>query len=263
MFVSDPFPIGNETQLPDGAWMRVLLTREALPGDAWDGSGVWAFGEVEDYQIALPRSAGADAGAEPQAVPALVCPSEVSLEAAVLVVGLTCSVTNLGGDGMLEARFARASGKSQLLPSQVSLETLRAGAQHTLTLALIRDQPPGQWRYRTQSRDIRSDVADGVVTLGISYGDRSIDVRPRNPEEDVFLTDEEADAFSIATGAAADGYRFADIRRVAAGRAQLDRAVLDVLRREVPVVGTGVPSRVSDEFVAFADSLEEIVKDGK
>ena len=52
--------------LPDGAWMRVLLTRESLAGAPWDGSGSWDFGEVEDYQIALPviaRPDGSQSGA--------------------------------------------------------------------------------------------------------------------------------------------------------------------------------------------------------
>ena len=257
LFESDPFLIGNETQLPDGAWMRVLLTREAIAGNVWDGSGGWAYGEVEDYQVALPRGAGAGLGAEPQAVPVLICPPEVSLEQAVLVAGLTCTVVNLGGDGMLEARFVRASGTSQLLPSRVSLQTLRGGAQHVLTFALVRGEPPGQWRYRTQSQEIGSVAEGGVVTVGIGYADRTINAQARNPMEVVFRTDGEADAFSLATRATVTGYGFADIHRVAVGTARLDTAVLDVLRRELFALGSSAPGRVAEAFVAVIVEMGE------
>ncbi|MCO4773563.1 MAG: hypothetical protein KDA24_26255, partial [Deltaproteobacteria bacterium] len=39
------------------AWSRILLTREPLPEAGWDGSGAFAFGEVEDHLLHRPALA--------------------------------------------------------------------------------------------------------------------------------------------------------------------------------------------------------------
>ncbi len=93
---SDPFPFAAAGGIPDGAWMRVLLTREPLEGDAWDGRGAWEFGEVEDYQLAMP----------PVPAPVLDCPGGVSLIGTFLRT-FECTVTNLGADGAVRLSFTR------------------------------------------------------------------------------------------------------------------------------------------------------------
>lgn len=49
-----PFFFGFGNRLPDGAWMRILLSREPVSGGDWDGTGSFSAGEVEDHVINLP-----------------------------------------------------------------------------------------------------------------------------------------------------------------------------------------------------------------
>jgi hypothetical protein len=47
------FAFENGADVPESAWMRVALTN-ALAPKAWDGSGQFAAGEIEDYLVELP-----------------------------------------------------------------------------------------------------------------------------------------------------------------------------------------------------------------
>jgi hypothetical protein len=49
-----PFNFGFGNRLPDGAWMRILLSREPVSAGDWNGSGQFSAGEVEDHVITLP-----------------------------------------------------------------------------------------------------------------------------------------------------------------------------------------------------------------
>ncbi len=244
---SDPFALEDNGQLPDAAWMRVLLTRDEIDGDRWDGSGSWPFGEIEDYQIALPRKAGSIAGAA--AVPILSCPPTVTLAGHTLIAGFTCTVVNAGADGTFDARIARAFGGSDLLPLDIAPQDLHAGADRILTFAIVRGRIPAQWRYRTQFATAPGSVEGGVVTMGVAARDQTVSAVPDEPVDDVFSLDDAADYFAIATGEPTAGFGFGDIRSVAMGGARLDGAALDVLREHLWPVGSPAVELATDDFV--------------
>lgn len=85
-----PFLFGFGNRLPDGAWMRVLLSRESVPGGDWDGSGRFSAGEVEDHVIRLPRVQG-----QKRVIIAIACDSPVLFPRGVVARGFSCFVRNL------------------------------------------------------------------------------------------------------------------------------------------------------------------------
>ena len=258
---SDPFALDDDGRLPNAAWMRVLLTRGEIDGDRWDGSGSWSFGEVEDYQIALPRRAGSTAGAA--AVPILSCPQTVTLAGATLIASFTCTVMNAGADGTFDARIARAFGESDLLPLDIAPQELRAGANRILTFAIVRGRIPAQWRYRTQLDSAPGSVDGGVVTMGVATRDQTVSAVPGDPVSEVFSLDDEADYFAIVTGEPAAGFGFGDIRGVAMGRARLDGAALDVLRAHLWPIGAPAVELETDDFVVVIIEMADDLPAGR
>ena len=138
-----PFAVGATSHLPDGAWMRVALTRERIVGDAWDGGGRWQAGEIEDYQLMLPRASG---GASETAAPlvATICPENVDVPAGMLMLRTGCRLVNLGGDGAAELRLVRAGGDARLIPDRIDSLDLRAGVRQDVPLVLIRGEAESQ-----------------------------------------------------------------------------------------------------------------------
>lgn len=252
---SNPFALDDDGQLPDAAWMRVLLTRREIDAERWDGSGSWSFGEVEDYRIVLPRKVGSTAAAA--AVPILSCPQTVTLAGATLIAGFTCTVRNAGADGTFDARIARAFGKSDLLPPDIAPQELRAGAERTLTFAIVRGRIPAQWRYRAQLNGASGSVDGGVVTMGLASGDRTVSAVPDDPVSEVFSLDDAADYFTIVTGDPAEGFGFGDIRSVAMGRARLDGVAIDVLREHLWPVGVPAVELETDDFVVVVIEMAD------
>ena len=141
-FVSPGFSMLDGQVLPEGAWMRVLLTRESLAGQPWDGSGSWEFGEVEDYQLALPEISRPDGNRPALAV--VECPNQLDWVEAVVVLEAACTVTNVGEEGDFTARVVRSSGSVTLVPDTVASEMLYAGAarhRHVRARARRRGHP--------------------------------------------------------------------------------------------------------------------------
>lgn len=85
-----PFLFGFGNRLPDGAWMRVLLSRESVSGGDWDGSGTFTAGEVEDHVIRLPRVQG-----QKRVIIAIDCPSPVIFPRGVALRPFHCDVANV------------------------------------------------------------------------------------------------------------------------------------------------------------------------
>ena len=56
-FTPPSFAFSNGNLLPDGAFMRVALTKEMVPPN-WDGTGEFSAGEIEDHFIELPEFVG-------------------------------------------------------------------------------------------------------------------------------------------------------------------------------------------------------------
>jgi hypothetical protein len=87
-FTSPAFGFSNGLVLPDGAYMRVALTKEMVP-DNWDGTGEFSAGEIEDHVIELPKKDG-------ERLPVLTVDCNGPYKPGALV---TCIVTNSGGAG--------------------------------------------------------------------------------------------------------------------------------------------------------------------
>jgi len=87
-----PFYFANGNRLPDGAWMRIVLSNEFISDPDWDGSGNFAAGEVEDHVISLPDVNGKNI------VIQMSCPNRVILPADGTPVLFACNVTNMGSD---------------------------------------------------------------------------------------------------------------------------------------------------------------------
>lgn len=86
------FLLSNGPILPDGAWMRIALTRApvdtaSVGPEGWDGSGGFSFGEIEDYQILFGR----DGGGKFTPVTDMCCPQSVNFNGQA-AVNFTCIV---------------------------------------------------------------------------------------------------------------------------------------------------------------------------
>lgn len=255
---SDPFPMADGMVLPDKAWMRVLLTRTPIEAESWDGSGSWTFGEIEDYQIVVPVPPGTGPGSSP-AIAVVECPAERRWPPAVLLARLGCQITNVGGDGVVELRAIRASGRTSLIPKVVAAEQLRAGASRAVVFAVLRADGTTRFRVRDLTPESRTEVEGGQVVLGISRADRTFATIPGDDDDALYHDDPAADYFSITTGATVEGFGFADIRRVAVGGARLDADVVDVLRRALPMIGNDTAPRALDEFVVVIVEVADAI----
>lgn len=250
------FALGNANQLPDGAWMRVALTRERIVGDAWDGGGRWQAGEIEDYQLVLPRAGG---GASQAAAPliATICPSSVDVPGGALMQRTGCRLVNLGGDGASELRLARVTGDARLIPDRVGRLDVRAGAEQVIPLVIVRGAAEGRWRYQT-GQQLEAEVVDGSVVLGATAVDRTLAIVPAD-DRPLFHIDRSADYFSIHDLAPVNGFAFADIRRIASGTTDLTAADLDLLRSVWFTVEPVPASSPGGTYAAFLIDLADVL----
>ena len=249
-----PFALGSTSRLPDDAWMRVALTRERIVGDAWDGGGRWQAGEIEDYQLELPR-AGGGASQTPAPLIATICPSSIDVPSGVLMQRTGCRLVNLGGDGAAELRLTRARGSAALVPDRIGRLDLRAGTEQAVPLVLIRGASEGTWRYRT-GQQLDAQVADGTIVLGARAVDRTLAIVPAE-EQALFHVDRVADYFSIHDLSPVNGFAFADIRRIASGTTDFSGADVDLLRSAWFSVEATAPSNPGGTFVAFLIELAD------
>ena len=249
---SDPFALGTASRLPDEAWMRVALTRERIVGDAWDGGGRWSAGEIEDYQLRLPRAGGGEAAAP---LIAAVCPPRVDVPTGTLMLRTACRLTNLGGQGAAELRLVRADGDAGLVPDRIGPLDLRAGVGQDVPLVLIRGRDAAEWRFQTGER-LAARIADGSVVLGAQPVDRALAIVPTD-DDPLFHVDRSADYFSIHDLSPVAGFGFADIRRIASGAADLTAADLDLLRSAWFAVEPVAPANTGGAYAAFLVDLAD------
>jgi len=247
---TDKFPIGSATQLPDGAWMRVLLTRSRIEGVRWDGGGRWPFGEVEDYRIELPRLSGNADAQEPMPLVATICPSTITVPSDVLVARATCGLINLGGDGLSKLSLIRSSGKMRITPDQTENILLRGGSTREIPLAIVSNQRATEWRYRSGDR-IPSRITKGTVVIGLEPVDQVLTVTPAAADQPMFRGDASEDYFSISEAHVVKGFAFGDIRRIASGNATLTTAHLAALRSSSFAVAPTNPVDRSERYAAF------------
>ena len=249
-----PFAMGTTSRLPDGGWMRVALSRERIVGDAWDGGGRWQAGEIEDYQLELPRAA-TGAGESPAPLIATICPPRVDVPSGALMLRTGCRLVNLGGDGSSELRLVRAQGDARLVPDRVSRLDLRAGVGQDIPLVLVRGENAGEWRYRTGER-LAAQVANGSVVLGTQAVEHTLAIVPTD-DRPMYHIDRSADYFSIHDLSPVDGFAFADIRRIASGTTDLTAADLDLLRSAWFTAEPVPPANPAGTYAAFLVDLAD------
>lgn len=175
-FISQPFAFSDGLVLPDGAYMRVALTKEMVP-DNWDGTGEFSAGEIEDHVITLPKKDG-----EPIPVLTVDCGGPYKPGAVV-----TCIVTNSGGAGTFTYSLRRIGTGTVNVP----LPTCKTGPGEppggpvaindgpppgagadpnpvTITCVSTPGQAPDTWRLTVRAVDPPAVVIPGGIQAGSS-----------------------------------------------------------------------------------------------
>lgn len=202
-----PFFFGFGNRLPDGAWMRILLSREPINGGDWDGTSSFSAGEVEDHVISLPQF-GEDKNK--RVVLEMSCPNIVRFPRGVNVRRFRCRVDNIAlrptnGGFEYAMNGVGNNGPSVLvqpLPPLANISCIPLVAAivpggpfrcGTLPLRISINPPapwvilsflatkqdgrplPSQWTYRLTAVDPPAVVKPTGVTVG--FGDSTGDVR--------------------------------------------------------------------------------------
>lgn len=114
-----PFLFGFGNRLPDGAWMRIVLSREPIGGTDWSGTGHFSAGEVEDHVVKLPV-----VGANKKIVIQLTCPKTVHIPRGAGAVLFQCRVDNIALGATAGSFSYRMRG---LAPNRASVRVLPRG----------------------------------------------------------------------------------------------------------------------------------------
>ena len=161
------FAFANGNSLPDGAWMRIALTKEIVTVTDWDGTGSFSAGEIEDHVISLPLMGDGD-GKRP-AIPVGDCNGPYRFEEGQLFLGFECTITNLGAVGGVEwVMEGPLTGGVWVDPQSGGPFVLGAGVTTILSFTAWRDGLPSTWRFRAYAVDPESTVTEGGVTVGYS-----------------------------------------------------------------------------------------------
>lgn len=197
-----PFFYGYGNRLPDGAWMRIVLSDKMIADPDWAGGGTFAAGEVEDHVIDLP-----ELGEPPKSfIPAMICPRKVYFPkgAAIgTVVPFSCDIYNLGRDpGTAGYNLTQVTPNVTVAPVNLppascappgpvvlNCQPTPAIAPAPLGLVAAPVTPhftasfnatktgnplPSRWTYRAWAIDPDAVVTKTGVTIG--YGDSTGDV---------------------------------------------------------------------------------------
>jgi hypothetical protein len=164
-FTSPPFGFGNGNLLPDGAYMRIALTRETVPGN-WDGTGEFSSGEIEDHFIRLP-----EIGGKKNPILSVDCGGPYAPGAFVI-----CNVTNHRNvAGNFTYSLAKVAGGTVVVPlagcvpggpggGPVAIGAL--GPPVPITCPSIVGTTPTTWRFTAKVKDPAAVVVDGGIMAG-------------------------------------------------------------------------------------------------
>jgi hypothetical protein len=160
-YTTQPFAFSNGNTLPDGAFMRIALTKEMVPPD-WDGTGEFSAGEIEDYFIRLPDLGGGKTGI-------LMVDCDGPYRPGQMV---TCNV--FGGNGRFTyALVGPFGGNVPVFAGRCNPAPV--GGPLTAPVAVTCPSGPGKtpttWRFVITSRDPKSISVDGGIITG--YTDES------------------------------------------------------------------------------------------
>lgn len=165
-FTSPPFGFSNGNLLPDGAYMRIALTKETVSGN-WDGTGEFSAGEIEDHVIELPQIDGKETP-----VLSVDCNGPYQPDAVV-----TCLVTNMvAAGGNFTYSLAKVSGGTVNVPIATCNPGAPAGGPVAIgpnqtvgiTCASTPGTTPTTWRFTARVQDPPAVVVEGGIRLGHS-----------------------------------------------------------------------------------------------
>ena len=185
MEVSPPaFAFANGLRLPDGAWMRIALTKERIESPNWDGSGEFSSGEIEDHIIVLPEL---DGKKHPLLVVDCGGPYDMTGRAQV---NANCNVTNLRPvTGTFDWTVSRVSGTGvDVNPKSGNNVAIgpAPGPGNSVNVGLVGTRQagtmPSTWRF-VAIPDPESEIFDGGVIIGHGeIGDNVMFVEEQLPE---------------------------------------------------------------------------------
>ncbi|MBM4436284.1 MAG: hypothetical protein FJ029_03420 [Actinobacteria bacterium] len=166
-----PFAFANGNRLPDGAWMRISLTKERVTATDWTGTGGFTSGEIEDHVIQLPLIKN-----KPAVIPTVDCNGPYRFGPGVAVVGWSCTITNNGpGAGAVRWSLRRLSGGVVINPPITGVAVVLAAAPGPGNTAVVagtanRGDLPSEWEMRVVAIDPDAVISSGGVTVGFGDG---------------------------------------------------------------------------------------------
>ena len=164
-FTSPPFGFSNGNLLPDGAYMRIALTRETVPGN-WDGTGEFSSGEIEDHFIQLPEFGG-----KKNPILSVDCNGPYAPGALVICVvnnlrnvagNFTYSLSKVAGGTVTVPLAGCAPGG----PGGGPLAIGALGPAVVITCPSTVGTTPTTWRFTAKVQDPPAVVVDGGIQAG-------------------------------------------------------------------------------------------------
>jgi hypothetical protein len=189
-----PFFFGDGNRLPDGAWMRLVLSREPVNAGDWDGTGTFSAGEVEDHVISLPQIKSCiPVGMPDQPRYLFRGPGPIPVRLTVRNIGATAcdvNVTLTRVNGMVNLAAPAGCAGPGGGPINCVIPALAPGNPGVVLLFNatrpgIPGDLPSRWTYRVAAQDPPAVVTATGVTLG--YGDSTGDFD--------FIAEEELEIF--------------------------------------------------------------------
>jgi hypothetical protein len=166
------FAFANGNALPNGAWMRIALTKESISSSDWTGTGQFSSGEIEDHVITLPIING-----KTPAIPILLecAPNPVLFPPGGQLALFNCTVAS-GTPGFATINFACNGGINIMaFPGPDPFPVGPAGPVNVGFLATKAPNPPPRvtCTVTATSVDPASFVTSGGVTVG--YADSTVE----------------------------------------------------------------------------------------
>ena len=164
-----PFAFANGNRLPDGAWMRIALTKEMVSGTDWDGTGSFSSGEVEDHVISLPLVGG-------KRIPALVVTNDgpYPIPGATGRVFCIITVRNLGAAGSFNWSLTPLTGDVDVAPTPGPIGPVNIAAAGDpldvvkITVTALGGTKNSSWLFTAVTLDPPAKVSDVGVSIGYS-----------------------------------------------------------------------------------------------
>ncbi len=193
--------------LPDGAWMRILLTRERITDPAFAGGGSYSAGEIEDHIVDLP-----EIGEPPKSnIPLMICNRVERFPAGVAAIPFSCNIYNVGRDPGT-ARYLMTqvipganvapvnlppgncapAGPAALncaptpaiAPTPIGLLVPGLTPSFVATFTATRAGPlPSRWTYRAMAEDPQAVITPKGVIIGFDDSTGDIDFVGEEPEQ--------------------------------------------------------------------------------